>query len=437
MVTARMWRTLLVGVVVVLLVAGACTQETEESTTTEPVVTSSGPTTTTRPAVLTGVGISEGTLKLGAFVPLTGTLEAFGRSTLEGHEVYWAYVNDTLGGVGGIYRVEVIPLDTAYVEETARSLWSANEEEILAISSVLGSPITAALVDEVAGQPVLIGAGSQASSWSEAPNVVLNLALPAYRDQIAGAVVAGGTEDPIVEVVPPLALMYQEGVFGEDCLAGFDQVTNRLAPSEVRAVAHPAGTTEFGDDLELLEAGGFETLFVCSSSQAFLRILATLELLDYSPVVIASSQSYDASIPAALGGDEAAGLELLTDVFLVGSLPPFESDAPGMKLLRNNLASFDARLPDEVVDPWFFLGYTQAATFHLILEEALTGGDLTRNGVQAARHRLGEVDFGFGLGPVRYDENRVPVVADRFSVPAGSSEALFGMVPLGEYYSTR
>jgi hypothetical protein len=50
---------------------------------------------------------------------------------------------------------------------------------------------------------------------------------------------------------------------------------------------------------------------------------------------------------------------------------------------------------------------------------------------------LGEVDFGFGMGPVRYDEDRVPIVADRFSVPAGFSEALFGMVPIGEYYSTR
>lgn len=419
-----------------LLVTGACTSKVEETTTSSAPVTSTS-TTTTRPAVLTGTGVSDGNVRLAALLPLSGTVELFGRSVLEGHEVYWAYVNETLGGVGGSYRVEVVPLDTAYVEDTARSLWSANRGQVLAISSVLGSPITTALVDEIGDAPVLVAAGSQASSWSDSPRVVLDLALPTYRDQIAGAIVAGGAEQPVVAAVPPLGLVYQEGVFGEDCLAGFEQATSRLSPGEVVAVSHPAGTTEFGDDLNLLQESGVETLFVCSSSQAFLRIIATLDLMEYAPTVIASSQSYDASVPAALGGDEAAGLELLADVYLVGSLPPFESDAPGMKLLRDNLAGFDSRLPQEVVDPWFLIGYTQAATFHLILEEAFNGGDLTREGMWAARDRLGEVDFGFGVGPVRFDENRVPIVADRISVPASSTDAVLGMAPIGEYYSTR
>jgi hypothetical protein len=109
-----------------------------------------------------------------------------------------------------------------------------------------------------------------------------------------------------------------------------------------------------------------------------------------------------------------------------------------MKLLRDNLARFDTRLPDRtVVNPWFFLGYTQAATLHLILEEALEGGDLTRKGVWSARDRLGDVDFGFGAGSSRFDDERIPVVADIISVPGPSSDSLFGMVPLGTYYSTR
>ena len=90
-----------------------------------------------------------------------------------------------------------------------------------------------------------------------------------------------------------------------------------------------------------------------------------------------------------------------------------------------------------MIKHWVFLGYTQAATFHLILEEALAGGDLTRDGLLAARDRLGEVDFGFGAGPARYDENRVPVVADVISVPVSAAEALFGMTPISGYYSTR
>ena len=424
---------------VLVLVLTACTTKAEDTTST--LVAAPATTTSTEPALRTGAGVVDETITVAAFLPLSGTLEAFGQSALEGHEVYWAYVNDVLGGVGGTYTVRVTPLDTAYDEEIARSLWAVNEAQTLAISSVLGSPITSTLVAETGSEQILIAAGSQASSWSAVPNVLLNLAIPTYRDQIAGAIVAGRAEEPVLAAEPPLGLVYQEGAyFGEDCLAGFDQATDRDASGVAVSVGHAATSTEFSEPLATMEEAGVKTLFVCSTPRAVLQMVATLELLDYRPTLILTAQSYDASLPAAVGvdGDETTGLEALNKVFVIGSLPPFESEAPGMKLLRDNLARFDSRVPDRViVNPWFYLGYTQAATFHLILEEALSGGDLTRGGIWAARDRLGDVDFGFGAGSSRYDEGRIPVVADVVSTPASSTESLFGMLPLGNYYSTR
>ncbi len=430
-----------IGILVVMftLVVAACTTEAEETTTTSSTAPPTTTTSTTTPPILTGVGITDDTITLAALLPLSGTLQSFGRSMLEGHEVYWAYVNEVLGGVGGVYPVRVVPLDTAYDEDTAGTLWAANQDDTLAVSSTLGSPITDAVLGEIGDRSILVAAGSQAASWSSSPQVVLNLAIPTFRDQIAGAVVAGGAEDPVVAADPPLGLMFQEGVYGGDCAAGFRQATERYPPGETVTAGHPTTATEFAGDLGLMQEAGVETLFVCSSSQALLRIVATLDLLGYRPTLVATSQSYDASLPAALGdeGGEPAGLELLADVYLVGSWPAFEGETPGMKLLKDNLARYDTRLPGQVVDPWFFLGYTQAATFHLVLEEALTEGDLTRDGVWAARDRLGDVDFGFGSGPTRYDADRIPVVNDVFSVPVSADEAQFGMLPIGPYHSTR
>lgn len=423
---------------VLALVLVSCTDKSEDSTTTSTTVPST--TTTTQPAVLTGEGIVDGTITVAALLPLSGTLETFGRSVLDGHEVYWAYVNEVLGGVGSTYTVRVIPLDTAYDEETARSVWAANQADTLAISSALGSPITSALVTEIGVEQILIAAGSQASSWSAAPNVLLDLGLPTYRDQIAGAIVAGSTEEPVIAISPPLGLIYQEGVVGNDCLTGFEQATDRMATGDAVSAEAAATATEFSEPLAAMQQSGVATLFVCSSPQALLQMVATLELLEYRPTLIVTSQSYDASLPAVLGedGGEARGLELLDNVFLVGSLPPFEGAVPGMKLLRDNLARFNTGRSDPVVaDPWFFLGYTQAATMHVVLEAALAGGDLTRAGLWAARDRLGEVDLGFGAGPSRLDAEHIPVVADVLSVPAASTDSRFGMLPLGNYYSTR
>ena len=422
----------------VLVILSACTTKVEDTTTTS--VAAPAATTSTEPAVLTGAGIVDETITVAALLPLSGTLQAFGQSALEGHEVYWAYVNDVLGGVGETYAVRVTPLDTAYDEETARLLWDANRAQSLAISSILGSPITGALVNEIRSEQVLIAAGSQASSWSASPNVLLNLGLPTYRDQVAGAIVAGRTEEPVVAADPPIGLIYQEGVFGEDCLAGFEQATNRDAAGAAISLGHAASSTEFSEPLTTMQQAGVNTLFICSRTESLLQMMATLDLLEYRPTIMVTSQSFDAALPAVLGADggEAAGLALLDDFYIVGSPPQFESDEPGMKLLRDNLARFDTRLPDRtVVNPWFFLGYTQAATLHVILEEALEGGDLTREGVWSARDRLDDVDFGFGAGSSRFDDERIPVVADIISVPAPSSDSLFGMVPLGTYYSTR
>lgn len=429
-------RLALVWAIALVLALASCTGKSDDSTTTS--ITEPATTTTTEPAVLAGTGIVDDTITLAALLPLSGTLESFGRSALEGHEAYWAYVNDALGGIGGTYQVRLTPLDTAYDEATARTLWAANEPDTLAVSSVLGSPITAALVAETGAEPILIAAGSQASSWSAAPNVVLNLAMPTYRDQVAGAIVAGRAEAPMVATAPPLGLIYQEGVFGEDCLTGFQQATERDAPGQAVAAGYPATATEFSEPLTVMQQAGVQTLFVCSSSQAFLQMVATLELIEYRPTLLVASQSYDASLPAVLGAEagETAGLERLDAVFVIGSLPPFEGVAPGMKLLRDNVTRYAS--PEEMaVDPWLFYGYTQAATFHVILEEALAGEDLTRAGVSAARDRIGATDFGFGAGPARFDDDGVPIVADVVSRPAASADSVFGMLPLGNYYSTR
>jgi hypothetical protein len=76
-----------------------------------------------------------------------------------------------------------------------------------------------------------------------------------------------------------------------------------------------------------------------------------------------------------------------------------DTKVPGM---RQMLADVAVHSPDQPPDMYFQAGYAHAKAVAALLEEAIAGGDLSRAGVLAAQHRLGEVDFGGLFGNYTY-----------------------------------
>ena len=56
--------------------------------------------TSCRAEVKTSVGVEGKTIKLGEITALTGAAAIIGKPLTRGHEVYFQYVNEVLGGVG-------------------------------------------------------------------------------------------------------------------------------------------------------------------------------------------------------------------------------------------------------------------------------------------------------------------------------------------------
>ncbi len=129
----------------------------------------------------------------------------------------------------------------------------------------------------------------------------------------------------------------------------------------------------------------------------------------------------------ALGGDAGldAGLAALERTWVLGARPP--AGSPAAQLL-------DDVFGDTSAASWYtLLGYSQAATFHLILEEALAASDLARSGLRAATGRLDGIDLGLDgpqsslVGPVPVSAAAVGVItADSYDLPFG--------VPASEEY---
>lgn len=383
----------------VAIIAAACTPTQVTTTATSSLLPPPTTTTTTAPTFLTGVGVGDDTVRLAAFLPLSGSLAGIGESILEGHRAYWRYVNDDLGGVAGRFIVTLDEVDTAYDPVSAVSELAAREDSILGISAMLGSPITRALLDADSTMPIMVG--SQAVLWAKHHNAMYDLAVPTYRDQVSVlwdlAVDAAGDPSDVGFVAPV-------DLYGDDCLAGVGtqpQIMSRYAP----------GTTDFEGVIKDLD--GAKALVACVTSADLVRIIATGNLLGSTPAIYATGLSYDPTVLDALG-------KVPEDLWIAGAPPAYEADVPGMKLFRTVTGEL------EDVNAWTFFGYTQAATFHVLLEQAVDDGTLTRSGVLAARGRVGDVDFGYGWGPAGFDSGGiVPKVPVTVSVPG--PDAIFGL----------
>lgn len=383
----------ILAVAAVAVVAAACTGSPAPSTTTTTLAPTTS-STTTEPPLQTGTGVDGSTIHVGAFLPLSGPLSAIGSSVLDGHLAYWRYVNDDLGGVAGQFTVVANQVDTAYDPATAVTELDSHRSGLLAISSVLGSPVTEALLHAAEDMPIMVG--SDTSLWAADPGALFDLAVPTYKEQVAAlwSQIAGSS----------IGFIAPDGDYGDDCLAGAGS-----SPSVV--VRYPVGTTDFEESVTRLE--GVDALVACVTSPDLARIIATWNLLGSPPPIYATASSFDTSlfdVGTTLG-----------DLYIAGAPPPYESDDPGMQLFRSAMG-------DAPVNQWTFLGYTQAATVHLLLEQAVLDGTLTRQGVLTARSRLGDVDFGFGWGPAHFD-GELPVVPVTISTP--DPEAVFGLQPSG------
>lgn len=441
-------------VAVFVLIASACGDDsTPDTTATQPTTagttapTTAAPTTPTTEAPMAplafDVGFDEatGTINLGVLAAITGPIAGIGQSVLAGHKVYWNSLNAN-GGVAGMYPVNLVVKDNAYNPETNVLVYNEVKDEVLAFSSVLGTPPTATIYEDAATQNILVAAGSLASQWALTDNVVLNLASGHYFAQFANASywAMNIADPPVMTADSVVGLIYQADDYGQDCKNGYEFGQANTGFNAAYEATYAAGDADFSAQIAGAQAAGVDVLFVCTVPPSLGPMLGTAAALTYSPTVFGSSPSYNPVLPGALGGgDEAAGLALFGSFpyYGLGAGPTWEDDTNGMAALRADREAFGADVPDEVINAFYYFGYTQARTFHTILEAAVAAGDITRAGVIAAVNSITAVDFEFGMGPAGYGptpKDRLSTNFDIIGVPVSVTERVFGFEPVSDWY---
>ncbi len=444
----------LVLVAALALVVAACSSDTSTDTTEGATATTQAAPDTTQPAADTttseamaglvfDVGFDEatGTIKIGMLAAITGPIPGIGGSVLAGHNVYWAKVNAN-GGIAGMYPVEPVVRDNEYNAQTNVIVYNEIKDEVLAISTLLGTPTTAAIFEDAEAENILVAAGSLSSQWALTNNMVLNLGANTYFAQFANAPYwAMNVADPAVMTADSVVgIIYQADDYGQDCLNGYDFGQENTGFNAGYEATYAPADTDFSAQIGGAQAAGVDVLFVCALPTALAGMLGTAAAIGYAPAVLGSSPSYNPVLPGALGGgDEAAGLALFSSFpyYGLGAGPTFEDDTPGMAELRSDLETYGADLPAEIINAFYYFGYSQAQSFGLILETAVANGDISRVGMVAAIDATQGVDLGYGVGTVGYGPTpaeRVPYNTDNIGVPVSVTENTFGLMPVTDYY---
>jgi ABC-type branched-subunit amino acid transport system substrate-binding protein len=146
------WLRIIAAIAALALLAGACGDDGDDAapTTTETTAapddegTETTETTEAEPAgdPEPAPGFDGTTINVGILVPRSGLPAIIGSPLASGQEVYWAYVNDELGGVAGRYPVQPMVEDTLYETNVTVQQYNRIKNDVVLFSQVMGPPTT-------------------------------------------------------------------------------------------------------------------------------------------------------------------------------------------------------------------------------------------------------------------------------------------------------
>jgi ABC-type branched-subunit amino acid transport system substrate-binding protein len=339
----------------------------------------SGPKTevgVTKEACPKAVDKKKGCIYLGVISDLTvGPFKALAVPITDAQKKFWERVNKA-GGIGNYeVDVETYVRDNKYNPEVHNQVYQEIKGKVLALAQTLGSPTTAAIINDLRANNVVAAPASWTSAWAF-EDVILESGAN-YCFESMNAV------DYAVESFKPKTVMavHLPGDYGDDGAAGAKIAAESNGLTFVNQKTDPGQDKQAGainaivtqkPDLVILTTSPTETAVIVG--QAAQR--------GYTGKFIGTSPSWN---PGLLKTAAAPALKAL----YLQSAPwqPFVSDTPGHKAMRDALGS--GVTPND----GYTAGWVWSYPLKAALEKAVKDGDLTRAGLLKAAKSLTSVDY--------------------------------------------
>ena len=338
--------------------------------------------------VATDVGVTEeacpdavnqdnGCIYLGTISDLTvGPFTALSTLLTQAQAAFWNRVNEE-GGIGGYdINVSEYTRDNQYNPEVHSQVYEEIKDSVLALAQTLGSPTTAAIIEDLEAEGIVAAPGSWTSAWLFR-DVILESGNAYCIEAMNG--VEWALENRVQDAQTVMAVHFP-GDYGADGAAGA-RVAAENAGLEFTAVETTPGADNQAGAISAVVSQQPDILVLTTSPTETGTIVGQAAAQGFTGTVVLDSPAYNKALL-----DSAAGQAIESQVVIAYPWPGFEYDSPGHEAMREALGDVDPN--DGYVAGWAWSYPLRAA-----LEAAAESGDLTRAGLLEAATSLESVDY--------------------------------------------
>ena len=344
--------------------------------------------------VKTDIGVTDDTINLGIQTDSSGVFKVTGLGLTNGNQMWAEDVNADGGICGRDIALDI--QDNGYKPDNALPLYDQQKTTSLGLVQLIGSPILAALKQKLIADKMVAIPSSWASTNLDAPEVMM----------------VGPTYD--VEMINGLSWMKDQGMIADGDKIGHIYIDSEYGQNGL------LGSTAYAEEngMTVVEApvAGTDTdmtaIMAKMKDEGVTAVAITLAPAATGSVVVQNT-AQGLNLPI-LGSSPVFAPNLLTDqsvtaamsnLYIVGNTAPYGAEES--KLAGEIATKYAEKYTDEP-NLGVNQGYVEGLVWGAVLEQACEDGDLTRDGILAAKKKVTEVDTQGLMGPLDFSKEGSP-----------------------------
>ena len=340
--------------------------------------------------VKTGPGVDGKTIKLGVLTDTSGVFASLGATVTQGNQLGIDEINKA-GGICG-RQLELVVKDHGYDVQRAVTAYAEEEPQVAGMLQLLGSPMTTALLDQLAEDKMLGATATWASTLLKSDWIQISGAT--YDIEIINGL-SYLVESGKLAKGDKIGHVYLEGEYGANGYAGSKYAAEKLGLT-VEPIQVKATETDLTSAVTKLKGAGVKGIVVTTSPKQTASIAGVAAATGLDVPILGNNPVYS---PLLLS--TPAGPALEKNLYISGSSIPLSADNPAAEKV---LAAFKAKYPGKPSNAGVTYGYGVAKIYEQTLKAACDAKDLSREGLEKAFRTLKNVDTDGIIAPLDYSE---------------------------------